>query len=408
MDLSKLTKEEQEDREKLLKLLPELEKGKTQFQDEESEEEKAARDRLVTVKNDKVVIPNAGDRKSFLSHKYKGYDISRAGRCLGKDFNDAERELIAKWFIDVLMAKKQYNSVDADFRDYMKSVEKATMVEGTGSLGGYGVFDKYDSTLWGLAAYATPILGLADTQVVGGKTFNITSELTAPTAYFTNENAAFTESNMTLSTLQMNLNKLGFYTVATNELLEDFEWNFQDWLMMRGAEAFGRKIEYEVFQGTNFTKSFKAAALTNDVNVASLSALSYTHFSECISKLEPQLRANAKWYIHYENMHYVRTIKDSNNRPIFTEGFDKTAPGSIYGIPVQEMVGMPASDATSSDIVAILADMKNFKIYRRYNDIQLIIDPYSSATSWLTRFVLGTRIDGALVKPGACAQISLT
>lgn len=403
-------KEKEKAREQLFELVPEFkeyvdEKGKAEFK---TEEEKIKEERLEKVKNTKATIPGT-NRDSFLRHDYKGYDLINKGNCLGDDFNEVEKELIAKWVIDAVIAKRsQPGGVKTVLTDYIKSVEKTTMVEGTGSLGGYGVFDKFDTKLWGLVAYATPILGLADTQTIDGKTMKIAVEDASVTARFASEAAAFQESNPTLSQITMNLHKLGFYTNATQELLEDFQWNFVDWLLMRGAEAFARKIESEVFVGPTFNSFRSNNASIANVSVASLSALSYTHFSEAIGKLEPQLKAKAKWYINYGVMHYVRTIKDTTNRPIFTEGFDKTVPGKIYGIPVQEVVGMPGSDATSLDNIAILADMKNYKILRRKNDLDLIVDPYSSAINWITRFVLGTRIDGALILPGACARISLT
>ena len=88
-------------------------------------------------------------------------------------------------------------------------------------------------------------------------------------------------------------------------------------------------------------------------------------------------------------MHYVRTLKDSNNAPIY-QTVAGGSPDTIYGVP--RVVANNITDTTAaSTAFAVLGDMKMLYLINRLGMMDLFIDPYSDSVSNNTRFIWQTR-----------------
>jgi HK97 family phage major capsid protein len=74
-------------------------------------------------------------------------------------------------------------------------------------------------------------------------------------------------------------------------------------------------------------------------------------------------------------LHYVRTLKDDQNRPIFTETIGSAVPGTIWGYPYSESIKMPSAPAANTPFM-VFGNLRYFGLGRRLDVATLGVNPY--------------------------------
>ena len=322
-----------------------------------------------------------GVTKKFI---YKGYDLRKQGANL--EIPEERRERHAKFLIDCLA--------------------KATNVEGTGSRGGYTVPDEYADDVLAFARLASVTLQDANVVDMGTDVLRVPAELANVSVTWTAEEDDLGQSNPTFSEVVLTAQRLGSYSIASNELLADEQYDFVSMLTSQFAEAIALEIDKQVFQGGTFTGALSGCT-TNTVTCASTATspnrhiqITHDELSQAIAKLTDNKLAGSKFYIHQNSLHYIRVEQDTAGNPIFAMP-GGGVPGTIYEYPYRVSSQLPATPAAAAGFI-LFGNLKNYMIGRRRSAMQLEVDPYGLFDTYRTRFRMVTRWDG---KPGLCGGL---
>jgi len=324
-----------------------------------------------------LVVPGGGT-ETFI---YKGYDLRN--QMQKYDIPAERKEIHAKFLIDM--------------------IKKTAMTEASAGGGGYLVPEQYDMDLQALARLSS--VALQDCRIwnMTGDTLRIPAEGAAVTVDWASAEAdPNNQSEPTFSEIVLSTKRLGAYSVASNELLEDSAIDITGYLTEVFAEAQGQEIDNQVFNGTTFTSDLHGGCGTTISGIASLSALTFTNFSNAIAQLEEVRAIGAKFYFNKSVAHYVRTMIDASNRLIYqfpTAG----NPGQVYGFPAVQVPKMTAAP-TSGQQVFIFGNLyKGYAIGKR-RGMTMSVNPYILMKENQTQFVCSSRWDGAVALSGALVE----
>jgi HK97 family phage major capsid protein len=120
------------------------------------------------------------------------------------------------------------------------------------------------------------------------------------------------------------------------------------------------------------------------------SAITADDLSLMIAKLDGLKKQGARFWMHGQILHYIRNLKDSNDRPIFIETVGAPMSGTIWGYPYSEVIKMPSTSGANTAFVAF-GNLRYFSVGRRLDTTTLQVDPYGLWTTNRTRFKLYQR-----------------
>ena len=204
------------------------------------------------------------------------------------------------------------------------------------------------------------------------------------------------ESEPTVSEVELTAEELSAYSVVKNATLQDARTDIVSWLTEAMAEAAGLELDNEAYigDGSNVCSGLLSAACGYSVVMATgstaFSNLTADHLSEMISKLDGLKKQGARFFMNGAVLHYVRILKDSNDRPIFIETVGAPMSGTVYGYPYTEVIKMPSTSAANTAFV-LFGNLRYFAVGRRLDTATLSVDPYGLFTTNRTRFKLYQR-----------------
>ena len=195
---------------------------------------------------------------------------------------------------------------------------------------------------------------------------------------------------------ELDATELSAYAVVLNATLADARTDIVSWLTEAMAEAAGLEIDNESFNGdgSQVCNGILSSSCGNSVTMTTgdtdFNDITADYLSEMISKLNGLRKQGARFYMHGQILHYIRSLKDSNNRPIFIETVGAPMSGTIWGYPYSEVTNMPSTSAANTAFVAF-GNLKYFMVGRRLDSSALAVDPYGLFTTNRTRFKLYQR-----------------
>lgn len=206
------------------------------------------------------------------------------------------------------------------------------------------------------------------------------------------------ESEPDISTeFELDAEELSAFSEVRNTTLADSRSDIVSWLTEALAEAAGQEIDNESFtgDGTDVCSGILTAACGYSVTLASgstsFSQLDATKLSEMIGKLDGLKKNGARFWLSGTILHYIRSLKDSQNRPIFIETVGAPMSGTIWGYPYTEVVKLGSiSDAANTAFMAF-GNLRYFGVGKRLDSSSLSVDPYGKWTTNRTRFKLYQR-----------------
>lgn len=207
------------------------------------------------------------------------------------------------------------------------------------------------------------------------------------------------ESNPSVSDVTLNATILSAYSQVNNELLEDTVSDIVSWILEQMAEAAGQEIDNSSFNGDGtstygYCSGILSAACGYSVTLGSgstaFSQITATVLSEMIGKLDGLRKVGAMFYFHGSVLHFIRSLTDTNGKPIFIETIGAPMSGQIWGYPYKEVIKMPSSSAGNTAFGAF-GNLRYFAVGRRMAPMTLMVDPYGAWTTDKTRFKLRHR-----------------
>ena len=180
--------------------------------------------------------------------------------------------------------------------------------------GGYLVPEEFEKQI---------VDGLKEANVVRtlAKTITTQAERKIPVAVghsvaqWTEENAAYTESNPTFGQKQIDAYKLTDLIRVSTELLQDSAFALEPYIREEFVRAFG-VAEEEAFCVGNGTKQptgiFTANGGEVGVTAAGATAITVDELISLIYSLKSPYRRNAKFFMHDSTVALIRKLKDNN------------------------------------------------------------------------------------------------
>lgn len=201
---------------------------------------------------------------------------------------------------------------------------------------------------------------------MSGNETNIPKELTNPTAYWVNENAQITDSKAQLGVITMTPKKLAALVTLTNEILQDANVNFGQYIIKKIAQAFGTAEDSQFFAGTGSPmngvfKSTNTFGGVEETPTSNVNSLIYQNFLNCMANVDQNYLMNAAWYLHRSIMPYVWGMEDTTGRLVFQPATGNL-PATLLGIPVVWVESAPTAttaNATAGTPFILLGDLNN-------------------------------------------------
>jgi len=329
------------------------------------------------------------------------YEMAKQGKRLMDSFlhpthviEESTRQELAKYFCLFLKAGVFQDPVAlARFRDIYGDAraEVKTAIGDTGNV--FPVPDVVESEILAFAREKSVVLQYCRVWDMTSEKQSFPSETGSVTVDWGNTTS---ESEPTVSEVELSAEELSAYSVVKNATLADARTDIVSWLTEAMAEAAGLELDNEAFNGdgSNVCSGILSAACGYSVVMSSgstsFSAITADVLSQMIAKLDGLKKQGARFWMHGQILHYIRTLKDNDDRPIFIETVGSPMSGTIWGYPYSEVIKMPSTSGANTAFVAF-GNLRYFSIGRRLDTTTLQVDPYGLWTTNRTRFKLYQR-----------------
>lgn len=226
-------------------------------------------------------------------------------------------------------------------------------------------------------------------------------------AAWTAENAAFTESNPTFGQKQIDAFKLTDLIRVSMELLQDSEFDLEDYIANEFSRAFGAAEEeaFCVGTGTNQpTGIFTANGGEVGITAASSTAITVDEIIALVYGLKTPYRRNAKFLTNDATVALLRKLKDSNGAYLWQPSVQAGQPDKLLGYEIYTSPYVPTVKAGALAIA--FGDFHNYWIGDRAGrTVQRLNELY--ATNGQIGYVATERVDGKVVLPEAIQLLKM-
>lgn len=218
-------------------------------------------------------------------------------------------------------------------------------------------------------------------------------------AQWTDENAAYTESNPTFDQTELDAYKLTDLCRVSDELLQDSMFDIESYLSGEFARAFGIKEE-EAFCVGNGTKKptglFTANGGQVGVTTAGATAITADELINLVYSLKAPYRKNAKFLMNDATVSYIRKLKDGNGVYLWQPSLVAGEPDKLLGYDLYTSAYVPTIAASAYTVA--FGDFSYYWIADRQNRImKRLVELY--ATNGQVGFVASQRVDGKIILP---------
>lgn len=353
--------------------------------------------------------PDPDEFKEFLG----GFDMAKQGkRLMDKSFHvhtidDATRQEMAKYFCLFIRA-----AVQQDPKAYQKFQETyktgvTTDVGDTGNV--FPIADIVDAEILTYARESSVILRDARIWDMTTDKQSFPTETASSTTYWGNTSV---EAAPTVSEVQLDADELSAYAAVKNATMADARSDIVSWLTESFAEAIGQALDTAAFTGdgeglyggVSGLLSAKCGKSVTMSGSTAFSQLSGTHLSNMIAQIAGVRKMGARFYMNGAIIHFVRNLRDDQNRPIFIDTLGSQVSGTIWGYPYTEVISMPSTTGANTAFI-VYGNMKHFAVGRRLQVASLQVDPYGLWTTNRTRFKVYNRWALNLALPDAFCRL---
>ena len=312
---------------------------------------------------------------------YKGVNVRKQMEKQRKHFsNDGMADAAVKMILDVTKSGMSLAKAAAN------------QVEGTDASGGYLVLDEYDNMITKTAREMSVMIPLCNNKTVSQTdTFKFPKQLANASLAWDAEGTV-TNTSATYAEGSIPVKRLSGYVSMSNELLQDDAYDIVGDITEQFGYAMAQELDNQILNGTGTPCSGVLTAAAGSSVVMSLdnfSSVTADDLSLMITKLSTIDAQNATYIMGKLGAHYIRTLKDSNNSPIY-QAIASGGPNQLWGQNSIVANNITDTSAASTAFMA-LGDFKQFFIINRLGAMDLMVDPYSDSVSYNTRFIWATR-----------------
>lgn len=254
----------------------------------------------------------------------------------------------------------------------------------------------------------SPIRQAARVGATGSGSVIIPRRTGRPTAAWVGETEDRSETESTYGQAEIEIHEMACYVDVSNKLLEDGAVDVSAEVAFDLAEEFGQKEGLAFVSGNGVKKPLGIMASPDVAYTpgADASAIKADGLIDIFYALAPAYRQRGTWMLNGKTLGAIRKLKDTvTGTYIWQPALSAGQPETILGRPVIEAVDMP--DIASNEFPVVFGDFAAaYRIYDRVS-ISLLRDPYTVATSGLTRFHARRRVGGGVVRAEAIRKLKI-
>lgn len=229
----------------------------------------------------------------------------------------------------------------------------------------------------------------------------------SPTTTWVGETETRTETESAYGQAEIPIDEMACYIDVSNKLLEDAAVDVSAEVAFDIAEEFGR-AEGAAFVSGNGVK--KPLGFMSDTNLSytpgtDASLIKADGLIDLFYAIKPFYRQRGVFMMNGSTLAAIRKLKDGQGQYLWQPGLAAGQPETILGRPAIEAVDMP--DIAGNAYPVAFGDFSTgFRIYDRIS-LSLIRDPYTQATSGLTRFHARRRVGARVVRAEAIRKLKI-
>jgi HK97 family phage major capsid protein len=225
----------------------------------------------------------------------------------------------------------------------------------TDTAGGYLVPDVwYNKVITKLQEFSY-MRGLATVIQTSKGELNIPRETSTGTAQWTTEGGAFNETEDVFGNVTLTPYKMTRIVRASEELLQDEAFDFENYLAMTFGRAFGILEETAFVNGSGSAQPTGVIrSSTTGSTAAATNAITFDELYDLYFSVKPAYRSNAVWLMNDATRKELMKIKTgvaSDKRYLYQSDLASAAEPTLFGRPVISASDMPTL-ATGTNVVA--------------------------------------------------------
>lgn len=268
---------------------------------------------------------------------------------------------------------------------------------GTDSEGGYLVPEEFERTLIMALDENNIFRKFAKKITTGGDRLIPTLE-TRGTASWIDEEAAYTESDVSFGQKTLGAYKLATLIKISDELLADSAFNMSAFIASEFGRRMGRAEEEAFFTGNGTNKPTGILDGTNGaaagVTAAAANAITFNEIIDLYHSLKSPYRPKAIFIVNDDTVKNLRKIKDQNDQYVWQPSVSAGTPDMLLGHAVYTSEFMPKMAAGNAAM--LFGDLSNYWIadrgaysFKRLNELY--------AATGQVGFRGSKRVDGKLI-----------
>jgi HK97 family phage major capsid protein len=288
----------------------------------------------------------------------------------------------------------------------LDDVEKKTLNLGSNPAGGYVVAQEFSTRVIEGISERSAMRAIANVMAIG------TTEVVIPKLTGNVQPGWVTEtgprptSEPVFDQQTIKVYEQAVIVPVSQQLLEDSFIDLEAFLRNHIAREFGKMEEASFVNGDGNGKprGFLADAADYEaINVKADGSNFVDALMALFYSLPTEYAKRASWAFNRKSLAKLRGVKDANGTFIWQPGLVETAPSTLFGRPVSEMVDMPDL-AVGSFPVAFGDFQTGYQIVDRIG-IQTMRDDYTGADNGIVKIRARRRVGGATVMPEAIAVL---
>lgn len=256
--------------------------------------------------------------------------------------------------------------------------------------------------------------GVVTVKSTSAKDVEIPKRTSILKAYWKHEAEELTESQSKYGTMTITPHALTALSIASQESLEDSEFDLAAEIRSDTAEAFAVS-EGKAFVLGEGDASNQPYGFLTDPNVpvvvatsseAASNSFSWKDLLDLVAKVPSAYARNAIFAMKRETLIEMMKMTDDNGNPIWQSGVATGRPNTILGYGYIELPDMPDTGVANAKPV-IFADFRQFYRIVDRTDVTITVDATTLAHKRQIRFITSKRVGGAVVQPKAGAILQV-
>lgn len=308
--------------------------------------------------------------------------------------------------------KKAFDRLLRQGKEALSADEVKTLRVSDDTQGGYLAPAEFSTEVDKQLVQFSPVRAAARVGQTSAVSVIIPKRTGRPTGNWVGETETRTGTESTYGQAEVPIDEMAAYVDVSNKLLEDAAVNVANEVAFDLAEEFGR-LEGAAFvtgngvkkplgfmsdANVNFTVSGSASVIGDaDGGVNGLIDLMYA--------LHPFYRSRGVFMANGLTIAALRKLKDGDKNYIWQPSVQAGQPDTLLGRPIIEAPDMASIEAGAFPL--IFGDFASaYRIYDRVG-MSILRDPYTQATTGVTRFHARKRVGGRLIRPEAIRKLKI-